>query len=160
MYLWLKIFHIGAMAVWFTGLCFLPHLFLARHRHRREAQPTRFNRLVNTVYFRIMTPAAVLTVVFGGVLLVFAVFAAWLVMKMLLVLLAVCVHLYLGVVLYELGQGRDRHGPLFYGVLGWTPLLLALALAALTAAKPATLGPLPAVPAEAGGGGSEAPRGE
>lgn len=146
MYLWLKIFHIGAMAVWFTGLCFLPHLFLARHRHRREAQPTRFNRLVNTVYFRIMTPAAVLTVVFGGVLLVFAVFAAWLVMKMLLVLLAVCLHLYLGVLLYEMGQGRDRHGAMFYRLLCVLPLLLALALAAVTAGKPSTFGTLPAAP--------------
>ena len=160
MYLALKIVHISAMALWFAGLCFLPHLFRERHGHGDAERTAQHNRLVNTVYFRVMTPAGVITVAAGAVLLLYAQPAAWLVMKMLLVLLAVCVHLYLGVVLYELGQGRDRHGPLFYGVLGWTPLLLALALAALTAAKPATLGPLPAVPAEAGGGGSEAPRGE
>lgn len=146
MYLCLKIFHIGAMAVWFAGLCFLPHLFRARQRRSSDNAPDRFNRLVNILYFRVMTPAGALTVVFGTILLVFASFGAWLVMKMLLVLVAVFTHLYLGKVMYELGHGRERHGPWFYHLLGWLPLTLALALAALTAAKPDAVGHLPAAP--------------
>lgn len=154
MYLTLKIVHISAMAVWFTGLCFLPHLFRARQARPGGSGQWRADRLVNTVYFRVMTPAGVLTVLFGALLLMFAQPAAWLVMKMALVMIAVFVHLYLGVILYGLGQGGDRHGAAFHVIVGWMPLLLVVALAALTAGKPATLGNLPASPASAAGGHS------
>jgi L-alanine-DL-glutamate epimerase-like enolase superfamily enzyme len=72
---------------------------------------------------------------------------AWLVLKLVVVTLAVLMHLYFGLLLYELGQRRDRHGPTFHRVIGWLPLVLLLAIAALTAAKPDTVGTLPPPPA-------------
>ncbi len=146
MYVWLKIFHISAMAIWFAGLCFLPHLLVARHRGSADADPDFFNPVTNTLYFRVMTPAGVLTVFFGMLLLWSVPVGAWLVLKVTLIMVVVFIHLYLGVLIYEMGEGRDRHDAAFYRVLGWVPILVAMVLLALTAAKPVTFAGLPEPP--------------
>ncbi len=66
------------------------------------------------------------------------------------VTIAVLMHLYLGVILYQLGQGKSRHGPWFYRTLGWVPFVLIIAIAGLTGAKPDTAGELPPPPVRAG----------
>ncbi|MDQ3268849.1 MAG: CopD family protein [Pseudomonadota bacterium] len=146
MYFWLKFFHIAAMTVWFTGLFFLPRLLVARHRAEADADRARFIPIAGTLFFRIMSPAALVTITLGMVLLGFGPSGAWLVMKLALVSLAVSAHMYFGVVLYELERGRDRHGTWFYRSLGWMPLALLLAIAALTGAKPQTVAPFPPPP--------------
>ena len=149
MYFWLKLLHIAAMTVWFGGLCFLPHLFAARARGGRDGRAAFFNPVANMLFFRLMTPAALITVVLGTVLMAYGPRGAWLVMKLVVVAVAVLVHLYLGVKLYELGEGRQRHGPRFYRLLGWVPVALLLAVAALTGAKPERAGRLPPPPTAA-----------
>lgn len=149
MYFWLKILHVSAMVLWFTGLFFLPRLFAARHRRGRSADVAYFNPVANTLFFRMATPAALVAVASGMALIAYGPAGAWLVVKLLLVAGAVMLHLYLGVVLYNLGQGKDRHGPGVYRLLGWAPLAIVLAIAALTGAKPLTVGDLPAPPGSA-----------
>ncbi|GHA79254.1 membrane protein [Lysobacter bugurensis] len=143
---WLKVGHIAAMSVWFTGLFFLPRLFVARHRGERDAELDFFVPVAGALYFRLMSPAGLLTIAFGIALIATGPSGAWLLMKLLVVLAAVAVHLYLGVVMFALEHGRDRHGSGFYRALGALPLVLLLAIAALTGAKPRTLPPLPAPP--------------
>lgn len=147
---WLKVLHIAAVAVWFAGLCLLPRLFLARRRRRRDAEADYFNPVANALFFRLATPAAVLAIVLGMLLIALGPDpGAWLPMKLALVSLAVLLHLYLGLMLYELGRGRDRHGAGFYRVAGWVPVLLLIGIAALTAGKPRTVGDLPPPPTAA-----------
>lgn len=146
MYFWLKVLHILAMTVWFTGLFFLPRLFVARHRREMDADPEFWNPVTNTLFFRIMTPAALVTITAGGILIAWNPSGAWLVLKLVVVALAVLLHLYYGLLLYELGHDRCTHGATFFRVIGWVPLVLLLAIAALTGAKPQTLGDLPAPP--------------
>ena len=69
MYFWLKVLHILAMTVWFTGLFFLPRLFVARHRREIDSDPEYWNPVTNTLFFRIMTPAALVTITLGGILI-------------------------------------------------------------------------------------------
>ena len=149
MYFWLKIVHVSAMVLWFAGLFFLPRLFVARHRGERDAAVGYFNATANTLYFRMATPAALVAVATGMALIAFGPRGAWLVMKLAVVAAAVLLHLYIGLMLYELGQGRRHHGPAFYRGLGWVPLLLLLVIAALTGAKPQSAGDLPPPPARA-----------
>lgn len=162
MYFWLKLLHIGAVLVWFCGLFFLPRLFAARQRGGRDAAPAYFNPVANLLFFRIATPAGILAIALGMVLIAFIPFGAWLAAKLVVVMAAVLLHLYLGIHLYRLGQGEERHGAGFYRMAGWVPLLLLLALAALTGAKPRTFGDLPAPPVAAatahGAGGESSPR--
>jgi putative membrane protein len=154
MYFWLKVLHIGAMAIWFGGLVLLPRLLAARHRGGIDAEPTYFNPVAKTLYLRIMTPAGLLAIAFGAALIAYGPQGAWLVLKLVLVALALLLHLYAGMVLYAIGRERERHGPWTYRALGWLPLLLLLGLAALTGAKPATVGDLQPPP----GAASSAPR--
>lgn len=148
-YFWLKLLHIGAVMVWFCGLFFLPRLFVARHRGGRDADPAYFNPVANLLFFRLATPAGIIAIALGMVLIAFIPFGAWLAAKLVVVMVAVLLHLYFGLHLYQLGQGHDRHSAGFYRVVGWVPLLLLLALAALTGAKPRTFGELPAPPGAA-----------
>lgn len=144
---WLKLLHISAMAVWFAGLFFLPRLFLARRRDEGDGEAAFFNPVANALFFRVATPAALLTIALGMVLIAYGPGGgAWLVMKLVLVALAVLLHLYYGLLLYELGQGNERHRPWFYRVAGWMPLVLLLAMAAITGAKPESAGSLPPPP--------------
>lgn len=150
MYFWLKFFHIAAMAVWFTGLFLLPRLFIARLRaddaqrdaNADEETQARLNALGKSLYFGLMTPAAVLTVALGIGLIGYGFEGPWLPAKLALVALAVLLHLYFGQLLVDLSRGHTRHGRAFYRLLNWLPLPLLIAIAALAAAKPGALPPL------------------
>ncbi|WP_187266019.1 CopD family protein [Alkalisalibacterium limincola] len=147
MYFWLKFFHIAAMAIWFTALFFLPRLFIAsvhadRPGGRGEDEKPRLNAIGKTLYFGVMTPAAVITVVLGIVLIAYGFQGPWLPAKLALVALAVMLHLYFGQLLVDLSHGHTRHTSAFYRVLNWLPLPLFLGIVALAAAKPGALPPL------------------
>ena len=143
MLFWLKVAHIASMAVWFTGVFLLLRLFAARRRGERDGRPDFFNPVANRLFFRIATPAGVLTIALGMVLIPWVEPGAWLVAKLVLVALVVLVHLGMGAHLHALGKGKSRRGGLLTGLLGWTPLALLLAIAALTGAKPRSVGNLP-----------------
>lgn len=142
MYFWWKFLHIAAMATWFTGLFLLPRLFIAGVQDEDGAGSARLNAIGKTLYFGVMTPGAIFTVVLGIVLLGYGFDGAWLPAKLALVTLAVLLHVYFGQLLLDLSAGRARHSPFFYGVLNWIPLFLLLGISALVAAKPRELPPL------------------
>lgn len=134
MHFWLKFFHIAAVATWFAGLLFLPRVFIG-------GEPANAP-LGRVLYKGVMTPAAAVAVTLGMTLiLAYGFEGAWLPAKLVLVAAVVLLHAYLGFVLHRLEEGDRRHGPFTYRVLTWVPLALFLAIAALTAAKPATLNP-------------------
>ena len=144
MYFALKILHIGAMAIWFCGLFFLPTLMIARLR--RNADERRFDAMGRTLYFGVTTPAGVVTVAAGTALMAYGPFGGWLVLKLVLVCIAVLLHLYLGVVMHEYARGRPRHGAWLFRALACVPLFVVLGIAALTGAKPASVESLPPPP--------------
>ena len=68
-YLWLKGLHIAFMVTWFAGLFYLPRLFI----YHAEAEDAPSRERFSTMEFRlfvIMTIGAVLTTVFGLLLLI------------------------------------------------------------------------------------------
>jgi len=143
MQFWLKVAHIASMSVWFTGLMLLLRLFASRRRGERDARPDFFNPVANRLFFRIATPAGVLTIALGMALIPWVQPGAWLLAKLVLVAAVVLVHVWAGAQLHALGKGKRRLGKLLPTLLGWTPLLLLLAIAALTGAKPRGLEGVP-----------------
>ena len=67
-YLWFKALHIAFMVTWFAGLFYLPRLFIYHTEATDSADLGRFT-LMERRLFAIMTIGAVLTAIFGFLLL-------------------------------------------------------------------------------------------
>ena len=129
MYFWLKFFHIVAVTVWFSGLFMLP----------RMLWPERTGALATgkTLFFLVMTPAAVVAITLGAILVLgFGYYGAWLPLKLVLVSAAVILHMLMGYLLSARSGHAEKPGRLLALLLNWMPLLLFLLVAALTAGKP------------------------
>jgi putative membrane protein len=63
--LWVKSFHIIFMVTWFAGLFYLPRLFVYHAMASDSASIERFKVMERKLYWGIMTPGAVLTIVLG-----------------------------------------------------------------------------------------------
>jgi protoporphyrinogen IX oxidase len=97
-YIAIKLIHIAAIVIWSAGLLYLPGLF-ARHPaaadHEAAFKPLRHQ--TRLVYVGLMSPAAVIAVL-SGTLLVFlaAALGGWMVLKLIAVSMMVLLHSYLG----------------------------------------------------------------
>lgn len=138
-YFWLKVLHITAMTIWFTGLFFLPRLLVERTRRTRPEEAQHIDKMTRTIYLRVMTPAGLLMIGLGLALIGFGFEGVWLPVKLVLVSTLVMLHLFYGRLLLEIDAQLTRGRPVLLGLLGWLPLAFVLAIAALTAAKPLTL---------------------
>ena len=63
--LWVKSLHIIFMVTWFAGLFYLPRLFVYHAHGRGPVSLERFKVMERKLFWGIMTPGAVLTIVFG-----------------------------------------------------------------------------------------------
>jgi len=135
-----KTLHIVFMITWFAGLFYLPRLFV----YHAQAAPDdrigieRFKLMERKLYFGIMAPGAILTVVFGmWMWLGYGVTGAWLHAKVTFVLVLIAFHVYLGFLLRDFARGRNRHGHVFYRWLNEIPALpLLVVIVWLVVAKP------------------------
>jgi putative membrane protein len=135
-----KTLHIVFMVTWFAGLFYLPRLFVyhAMADAGDRIGIERFKLMERKLYFGITTPAAVLTIAFGLWLrLGFGIAGGWLHAKLALVLVLIALQVYLGVLLRDFAQDRNRHGHVFYRWLNEIPALpLLVAIVWLVVAKP------------------------
>ena len=63
--LWVKAFHVIFMVTWFAGLFYLPRLFVYHAMAMDQGSIERFKRMERKLFFGIMTPGAVLTIISG-----------------------------------------------------------------------------------------------
>ncbi|RLA16701.1 MAG: TIGR00701 family protein, partial [Gammaproteobacteria bacterium] len=87
--MWLKAFHLITMVTWFAGLFYLPRLFVYHAMSDDKTSHERFLIMERKLYYGIMTPGMILTLVLGGWMLVdyaWAIYASsgWLHTKLLL----------------------------------------------------------------------------
>lgn len=68
LYLWSKTFHLIFMVTWFAGLFYLPRLFIYHAEAEDQLSRDRFH-LMEKRLFIIMTIGAVLTIIFGLILI-------------------------------------------------------------------------------------------
>ena len=139
--LWIKSLHVIAMVAWFAGLFYLPRLFVYHVGCADAPGRERFEVMERRLYWAIMTPAAVVTVLTGLALLVDYAWAAyskagWLHVKLTLVALLVVYHWLCGRYLVALREGRNTHSARFYRVFNELPTLILVAVVCLTIVKP------------------------
>ena len=70
MFLLIKSLHIISMVAWFAGLFYLPRLFVYHANSSNVATNDLFKIMEKKLYKYIMTPAAILTTIFGLWLLI------------------------------------------------------------------------------------------
>jgi len=135
--LWIKALHIIFMVTWFAGLFYLPRLFVYHAMSSDAAGVERFKVMERKLYFGIMTPGAVLTLVFGLWLwLGYGITGGWLMAKLVLVVVLIAYHLYCGKLLKDFRLDRNRHGHVYYRWLNEFPVLILIAAVILVIVKP------------------------
>ena len=135
--LWIKTWHIIFMVTWFAGLFYLPRLFVYHAMTEDSTGSERFKIMERKLFFGIMTPGAVLTIVFGLWLWHgYGFSGAWLHAKLTLVAVLIIYHFYCGKLLFAFKHDRNRHSHVFYRWLNELPVLLLVAIVILVVVKP------------------------
>lgn len=138
--LWVKAFHIIFMVTWFSGLFYLPRLFVYHAETKDAAGNARFKVMERKLYWYITTPGAALTVLSGAWLIHYNpqgyLQMAWLQLKLALVLLLLVYHLYLGKLLAAFRDGRQRHSHVFYRWVNEIPTLFLITIVILVVVRP------------------------
>jgi putative membrane protein len=135
--LWVKALHVIFMVTWFAGLFYLPRLFVYHAQATDAIGIERFKVMERKLYFGIMTPGAILTVLFGSWLwLGYGIAGAWLHAKLALVAILIAYHVYCGKLVGDFKRDRNRHGHVWYRWFNELPVLILLGVVILVVVKP------------------------
>ena len=138
---WLKSLHLIFMVTWFAGLFYLPRLFVYHAMSTDSISIERFKIMERKLFFGIMTPGAVLTLLFGLLTLGSVGWQAyagqyWLHMKLTLILLLVVYHLWCGKLMIDFKHDRNRHGPVWYRWFNEVPVVFLIVIVTLAVVRP------------------------
>jgi len=137
MMLWVKALHIVFMVTWFAGLFYLPRLFVYHAQSTDSVSIERFKVMERKLFFGIMTPGAVLTIVFGVWLwLGWGSSGGWLHAKLALVAVLVVYHLWCAKLLADFRHDRNTHGHVWFRWFNEFPVIVLLAIVILVVVKP------------------------
>ena len=133
-----KSLHIIFMVAWYAGLFYLPRLFVYHSTATDAIGIERFKVMERRLYRGIMTPSAVLTIVFGLWLwLGYGITGGWLHAKLALVAVLVVFHAWLGKLVADFAADRNTHGDKFYRWINEIPALpILIAVVFLVVMKP------------------------
>ena len=134
--LWIKSFHIIFMVTWFAGLFYLPRLFVYHAMSKDKISLERFVIMERKLFFGIMTPGGIITIILGFWLLDYGYSGLWLNIKLLLVLLLVIYHVYCFKYLMDFKHNRNKHSHIFFRWFNEVPVILLIAIILLVELKP------------------------
>lgn len=135
--LWLKTLHIVFVVTWFAGLFYLPRLFVYHAMATDRPSIERFKTMERKLYYGIMMPSAVLTVVFGSWLwLGYGFSGGWLHAKLALVAVLIVYHVWCGRLLAAFKHERNHRSHVWFRWFNEFPVLLLFAIVALVVVKP------------------------
>ena len=139
-YLLFKSLHLIAVISWMAGLLYLPRIFVYHSENSNEVVTTVFKTMERKLYNYIMTPAMILSWVFGLVLIHEIGFqqlaSLWLQLKLILVLLLTIYHFYLGSLLNKFKLDQNRKTSKFYRYINEVPTLLLILIIFIVIFKP------------------------
>ncbi|GEP09687.1 protoporphyrinogen oxidase HemJ [Methylobacterium gnaphalii] len=140
LYLWIKAGHIVSLIAWMAAMLYLPRLFVyhAGLPAGSEVQSATFKIMERRLLKAIMTPAMILTWIFGVTLAVKSGYytSYWLQLKFLLVVVMSGIHGWLSKMVKDFAADRNRHGSRFYRVVNEVPTLLMILIVILAVVKP------------------------
>ncbi len=139
--MWLKAFHLIFMVTWFAGLFYLPRLFVYHTMTSDVVSIERFKIMERKLYFGIMNPGMVLTLIFGIWMLGDYAWdlyrtSLWLHLKLTLLVLLVIYHVCCGKWLLDFKHDRNIHSHIFYRWINEIPVVFLFAMVLLAVIKP------------------------
>ena len=139
--LWIKAFHIIFMVTWFAGLFYLPRLFVYHSMSKDTISMERFKIMERKLFYGIMTPGAVLTIILGSWLLYDYAWqlyrlSGWMHAKLLLVSVLTIYHIYCGYLLKQFKHDKNKHSHIFFRWLNEFPVIILITVTLLVILKP------------------------
>ena len=131
-----KTLHIIFMVTWFAGLFYLPRLYVYHAQAEDQISRDRFKIMERKLFWGIMTPGAVLTVLFGVLLIEYHGMSYWLKMKILLVFVLALYHVWCGVLLERFKTDNNSHSHVWYRIFNEVPVIFLVLIVALVVYKP------------------------
>ena len=139
-YLLFKSLHLIAVISWMAGLLYLPRIFVYHAENNNEIISNVFRTMERKLFYYIMTPAMVLSWVFGLVLIHEIGFQQlsnlWLQLKLILVVLLTTYHIYLGLLLNQFKLDQNKKTSKFYRYINEIPTLLLILIVFIVIFKP------------------------
>ena len=139
-YLLFKSLHLIAVISWMAGLLYLPRIFVYHSENSNEIITTVFKTMERKLFYYIMTPAMVLSWLFGLALLhelgLNQLVNLWLQLKLILVILITIYHFYLGHLLYKFKLNQNEKTSKFYRFINEIPTLLLVFIIFIVVFKP------------------------
>lgn len=138
--LWFKAFHVVFIVTWFSGLFYLPRLFVYHALANDAISQKRFKIMEKKLLYAITLPSAVLATVFGFMVLSYAPLAyfhmSWMQLKLVLVVLLwvytfICIKY-----VHQFINDTNNHSATYYRFFNEVPALLLIAIVVLVIVKP------------------------
>ena len=130
-----KTLHIIFMVTWFAGLFYLPRLYVYHAQAEDQISKDRFKIMERKLFWGIMTPGAVLTVLFGVLLIEYHGMSYWLKMKILLVFVLALYHVWCGVLLEKFKTDSNSHSHVWYRIFNEVPVIFLVLIVILVVYK-------------------------
>ena len=125
------------MICWFAALFYLPRLFVYHSMAEDQVSKDRFKTMEQKLYRAIMTPSMAVTIILGFYLAARIGFnGGWLHLKLVLVAVLVCYHIYCGKLMRKFAADQNTHGHVFYRWFNELPVVLLIAIVILAVVKP------------------------
>jgi len=138
--LWFKAFHIIAVICWFAAIFYLPRLFVHHCLSEDTATRERLKIMERKLYRGIMTPSAVLTVIFGAIVYsynpVYYSSSLWMHIKLFCVVLLLIYHFLCWQHLKNFRDDRNEKSHVYFRIFNELPVILLIIIVILVVVKP------------------------
>ena len=140
-YLLFKSLHLIAVISWMAGLLYLPRIFVYHSQNNTQTIISEvFKVMEKKLFYYIMTPAMILSWIFGLILIHEIGFdklgQKWMILKFIFVVLLTLYHLYLGKILGQFKLDSNKHSHRFYRYINEIPTLLLILIIFVVIFKP------------------------
>ena len=139
-YLLFKSLHLIAVISWMAGLLYLPRIFVYHSENNNKIITNVFKTMERKLFYYIMTPAMILSWIFGLVLIHEIGFdqlaSLWLKLKLILVVFLTAYHFYLGSLLNQFKLGQNKKTSKFYRYINEIPTILLVLIVFIVVFKP------------------------
>lgn len=139
--LWVAAIHVIAIISWFAGLFYLPRLFVYHAMSTDAISIDRFKIMERRLFWAIMTPSAVLSLITGTWLLISYAWQAnadlwWLKVKLILVAALFVYHFYCWRYMTDFKFDKNQYSHVFYRWFNEVPTIILITIIILAIVKP------------------------